>query len=56
MPREEDILFGLPVSCLHKQKKMMIKVRAYLLVDIPKNFAEKFKNLFTSNYYMLVSK
>lgn len=36
--REDDILFGLPVSCLHTQKKKTIKVCAYLLVDMPKNF------------------
>lgn len=45
MLREEDILFGLPVTCLHTQKKKTIKVRAYLEVDMSKNFAEKFKNL-----------
>ena len=50
------MLFGLPVSCLHTQKKETIKVRAFLLVDISKNFAEKFKYLFTSIYCMLVSK
>jgi hypothetical protein len=26
------------------------------LVDMPNNFAEKFKDLFTSNYCILVSK
>jgi hypothetical protein len=58
MLREEDILFGLPVSCLHtqKKKKKTIKLCAYLLVDMPNNFAEKFKDLFTSNYCILVSK
>jgi len=37
MLREEDILFGLPVSFLHTQKKKTIKVRACLLVDKQKN-------------------
>jgi hypothetical protein len=40
MLREEDMLFGLPVCCLHMQKKKTIKVRAYLL---PKNFAKNLK-------------
>jgi len=51
----EEILFGLPFSCLHTQKKK-IKILAYLLVDIPKDFAEKFKYLFISNYCTLVNK
>jgi hypothetical protein len=56
MLREEAILFGLPGSCMHRQKKKTIKVRAYLLVDMPKYFAKKIKKLFISNYCMLVSK
>ena len=44
MLRKEDILFGLQGSCMHRQKKKTIKVRAYLLVDMPKYFATKLKS------------
>jgi hypothetical protein len=33
---EEYMFIGLPVSCLFTQKKKMIKVRAYLLLDMQK--------------------
>jgi hypothetical protein len=38
-----------------KCRTLKVKVRAYLLVDMPKNFAEKFNNLFNSNYCILTN-